>query len=104
MQSRKNFFPPEWHKQSAIQLTWPHKNTDWADIWEDVTVCYQKIAYEISKRQKLIGQLKGSDGQGMFAFLGDLIENYTFDPLYEGDPQADALALKQKLEGKFTEI
>jgi multidrug efflux pump subunit AcrB len=57
-----------------------------------------------SKRQKLIGQLKGSDGQGMFAFLGDLIENYTFDPLYEGDPQADALALKQKLEGKFTEI
>ena len=52
-----------------------------------------------SKRQKLIGQLKGSDGQGMFAFLGDLIENYTFDPLYEGDPQADALALKQKLEG-----
>lgn len=57
-----------------------------------------------SKRQKLIGQLKGSDGQGMFAFLGDLIENYTFDPLYEGDPAQDALALKQKLEGKFTEI
>jgi hypothetical protein len=56
------------------------------------------------KRQKLIGQLKGSDGQGMFAFLGDLIENYTFDPLYQGDPQSDALALKQKLEGKFTEI
>jgi agmatine/peptidylarginine deiminase len=54
MQSRKNFFPPEWHQQSAIQLTWPHKNTDWADIWDDVTVCYQKIAYEISKRQKLI--------------------------------------------------
>ena len=57
-----------------------------------------------SKRQKLIDQLKGPDGQGMFAFLGDLIENYTFDPLYQGDPQADALALKQKLEGKFTEI
>lgn len=57
-----------------------------------------------SKRQKLIGQLKGPDGQGMFAFLGDLIENYTFDPLYEGDPAQDALALKQKLQGKFTEI
>jgi len=57
-----------------------------------------------SKRQKLIGQLKGPDGQGMFAFLGDLIENYTFDPLYQGDPTQDALALKQKLEGKFTEI
>jgi hypothetical protein len=57
-----------------------------------------------SKRQKLIEQLKGSDGQGMFAFLGDLIENYTFDPLYQGDPQADALALKEKLQGKFTEI
>jgi len=56
------------------------------------------------KRQKLIEKLKGSDGQGMFAFLGDLIENYTFDPLYQGDPQADALALKEKLQGKFTEI
>jgi len=57
-----------------------------------------------SKRQKLIGQLKGSDGQGMFAFLGDLIENYTFDPLYEGDPQADAMAFKEKLKSGFTHV
>ena len=61
----------------------------------------EKFAF---KRQKLIGQLKGSDGQGMFAFLGDLIENYTFDPLYEGNPAQDALVLKEKLQGKFTEI
>ena len=54
MQTSQNFFPPEWHKQSAIQLTWPHKNTDWKELWEEVMVCYKKIAYEISKRQKLI--------------------------------------------------
>ncbi|MFM7022579.1 MAG: agmatine deiminase family protein [Flavobacteriales bacterium] len=50
----QNFFPPEWHQQSAIQLTWPHQDTDWADVWEEVLVCYKKIAFEIAKRQKLI--------------------------------------------------
>ncbi len=54
MQTKANFFPPEWHKQNAVQLTWPHKETDWADIWEEVMICYRKIAFEISKRQKLI--------------------------------------------------
>jgi agmatine deiminase len=50
----QNFFPPEWFPQSAIQLTWPHQNTDWADIWDEVLVCYKQIAFEIAKRQKLI--------------------------------------------------
>ncbi|MCX6183292.1 MAG: agmatine deiminase family protein [Bacteroidetes bacterium] len=49
-----NFFPPEWFPQSAVQLTWPHQNTDWADIWDEVQECYKKIAFEIAKRQKLI--------------------------------------------------
>lgn len=46
--------PPEWHPQSAIQLTWPHYETDWAYMLEEVTVCFVKIATEILKRQKLI--------------------------------------------------
>ena len=25
-----SYLPAEWHKQSLIQLTWPHKDTDWA--------------------------------------------------------------------------
>lgn len=48
------FFPPEWHPQSAIQLTWPHPETDWEYMLEEVTACYVNIATEILKRQKLI--------------------------------------------------
>lgn len=48
------FFPPEWHPQSAIQLTWPHPDTDWDYMLHEVTACYVNIAVEILKRQKLI--------------------------------------------------
>lgn len=48
------FFPPEWYPQSAIQLTWPHPDTDWDYMLEEVTACYVNIAVEILKRQKLI--------------------------------------------------
>ena len=46
--------PPEWYPQSAIQLTWPHNNTDWDYMIEEVTACYVNIATEILKRQRLI--------------------------------------------------
>lgn len=46
--------PPEWHPQSAIQLTWPHHETDWDYMIEDVTACYVNIAVEILKRQRLV--------------------------------------------------
>lgn len=48
------FFPPEWYLQSAIQLTWPHYNSDWGYMLEEVTACYANIAAEILKRQKLV--------------------------------------------------
>ena len=47
-------FPPEWHPQDAIQLTWPHDNTDWSPIFEDVERCFVSIAEEVTKRQRLI--------------------------------------------------
>lgn len=46
--------PPEWYPQSTIQLTWPHPDTDWEYMLEEVTACYVNIATEILKRQKLI--------------------------------------------------
>ncbi|MDZ7608359.1 MAG: agmatine deiminase family protein [Cyclobacteriaceae bacterium] len=44
----------EWYPQSAVQLTWPSANTDWADIIDEVETCYKQVAYEISKRQTLV--------------------------------------------------
>ncbi|MDD3788982.1 MAG: agmatine deiminase family protein [Petrimonas sp.] len=48
------FFPAEWHPQSGVQLTWPHANTDWFNILDEVTQCYVTIAKEILKREKLL--------------------------------------------------
>ena len=49
----KRYLPAEWHTQEAVQLTWPHSGTDWADTLEEVTRCYIDIAREIALRQKL---------------------------------------------------
>lgn len=46
--------PAEWHPQSAVQLTWPHAETDWRDLLEEVIPCFVEIAREISLREKLI--------------------------------------------------
>lgn len=35
-------------------MTWPHEDTDWNYILDDVTACYVRIATEISKREKLL--------------------------------------------------
>lgn len=44
----------EWYPQSGVQLTWPHDQTDWADMLEQVTPCYIRMAYEIALREPLI--------------------------------------------------
>ena len=48
------YFPAEWHPQSAVQLTWPHPDTDWQADLAVVTECFQQIAYEIASRQPLL--------------------------------------------------
>jgi agmatine deiminase len=48
------FFPAEWYPQSAVQITWPHANTDWAGDLEEVTACYVALSKEILKREKLL--------------------------------------------------
>lgn len=47
-------FPAEWHPQSAIQLTWPHKGTDWKDIIDEVTSFYVSLSKEIIKHSHLL--------------------------------------------------
>ena len=32
--------PAEWEPQSMVQLTWPHENTDWAEILDEVYECF----------------------------------------------------------------
>lgn len=46
--------PAEWYPQSAVQLTWPHEDTDWFPILDEVVACFVAIAREIVKREKLL--------------------------------------------------
>ena len=41
------FLPAEWEEQAFIQLTWPHKETDWNYMLDEVEECYINIAREI---------------------------------------------------------
>ena len=47
-------FPSEWYPQSAIQLTWPHEQTDWAPIIHEVTACFVAIVREVIKHEKVL--------------------------------------------------
>lgn len=47
-------FPAEWYPQSAVQLTWPHAQTDWAPMLDEATTCFVAIAREIVKHEKLL--------------------------------------------------
>ncbi len=37
-----------------VQLTWPHKDTDWAPILPEITAVYEEMAREIAKREPLL--------------------------------------------------
>lgn len=40
--------PAEWEPQDAVLLTWPHKNTDWNWILDDVVALYEAVATVIA--------------------------------------------------------
>lgn len=45
---------PEWAEQDAIMLTWPHKDTDWADNLARVEPVYIELAKHITAQQQLV--------------------------------------------------
>ena len=47
-------FPAEWAPQRFVQLTWPHADTDWAYMLDEVQACFKNIAREVAKRQQLL--------------------------------------------------
>lgn len=51
---RKTMLPAEWFPQSGVQLTWPHAETDWRDMLDDVRECYVRMAFEIATRERLL--------------------------------------------------
>lgn len=54
MSNTKIVLPAEWHLQYAVQLTWPHANSDWNYLLAEVEKCFVDIAVAVSERQQLI--------------------------------------------------
>ena len=54
MTEQKRRMPAEWEPQSMVQLTWPHKDTDWAPMLPEITRVYEEMAREIRKREALL--------------------------------------------------
>ncbi len=46
--------PAEWEQQSGVQLTWPHEQTDWACMMDDVLCTYEMMASEIKRHENLL--------------------------------------------------
>jgi agmatine/peptidylarginine deiminase len=69
----KVILPAEWHPQSAVQLTWPHEDTDWAPILEEVIPCFVDIAREIMKRETAL--IVCQDEKQVRRQLGDIDDN-----------------------------
>ncbi|MDR1408382.1 MAG: agmatine deiminase family protein [Tannerella sp.] len=51
MTNSSTVFPAEWHPQSAVQLTWPHEDTDWRAQLDEVVPCFVAIAREVMRRE-----------------------------------------------------
>lgn len=46
--------PAEWEKQSAIQFTFPHENSDWAYMLDIVEPCFVRLIEATSRYQKVV--------------------------------------------------
>lgn len=69
----QTILPAEWYPQSAVQLTWPHEDTDWAPILDEVIPCFVAIAREIMKRERLL--IVCPDAEAVRRDLGEVDES-----------------------------
>ena len=46
--------PAEWYPQDAIQLTWPHADTDWKPYLEEITETFVQLAEAITRHEQLV--------------------------------------------------
>lgn len=47
-------FLPEWAPQSAVMLAWPHAQTDWHEMLEEVQTCFADIVQTIARFEDVL--------------------------------------------------
>ena len=71
--------PAEWEPQMGVQLTWPHADTDWAPILNDILETYHEMAREIAKRERLIVVAPEGAARDMLRFVCDTDDTWARD-------------------------
>ena len=46
--------PAEWEPQSGVQLTWPHSQTDWAPMLDEITATYEEMKRAIARFEPVL--------------------------------------------------
>ncbi len=79
--------PAEWAEQQFVQLTWPHAETDWAYMLDEVNACFVNIAREIIKHENLL--IVCTDTDEVEQLLGDAdLSRITFAEMSTNDTWA----------------
>lgn len=79
--------PAEWAEQQFVQLTWPHAETDWAYMLDEVNTCFVNIAREIIKHENLL--IVCTDTDEVEQLLGDAdLSRITFAEMATNDTWA----------------
>lgn len=55
------YFPAEWHAQHAIQLTWPHADTDWDWVLPEIQSFYIQLINIILEHEHVILSVPNED-------------------------------------------
>ena len=86
-QKKHIILPAEWAEQEFIQLTWPHSETDWADMLDEVNDCFINIAKTILRFEKLLIVCVDAEEVECF-FTEDELEKITFAEMPTNDTWA----------------
>lgn len=54
MQSPKKRFPAEWERVGAVLVAWPHADTDWAYMLDDVDRCYVRLVETLTRHTNVL--------------------------------------------------
>lgn len=46
--------PAEWEPQQAVMLAWPHRDTDWDYMLDEVQACFKEVAKAILREMQLV--------------------------------------------------
>ena len=54
IQKERFRLPAEWEPQSGVQLTWPHAETDWAPMLDEITATYREMVEVIERYEPVL--------------------------------------------------